>query len=58
MREVIVVSVIVCAILFGSSFFLIKKCSTMVEEAGGTKGIIVETGKEIKSIIKEIDESK
>ena len=57
MREVIITTVIGVVIFFALSLFLVKRCNTMVKEAGGTRNIIVETGKEIKSIIKDIDDS-
>ncbi len=37
---------------------LVKSCDYSVEKAGGIRQIIVETGREIKSIEKEINKGK
>lgn len=41
---------IVCAVVS------VKSCTSAIENAGGMRAVIVETGKEIKEIKKEIDE--
>ena len=46
---------VLAAMIFGS-VFLFHKAKTHIEEGGGVKQVIIDTGREVKDIIKEIQE--
>ena len=53
--EIVLAGIIVCCLLiFGLSMAFI---GSAIEEAGGVRAIVVEAGKEVKSIVKEIEET-
>lgn len=51
----ILMVVVLAAIIFGS-VFLFHKAKTEIEDAGGVKQIIIDVGKDIKDIRKQIEE--
>jgi len=56
MKSMIIWSVITLVLLLVLANVAIYSCHTVIKDAGGIHNILVETGKELKQIKKEIEE--